>query len=209
MTSYTLCKYCRSEIDDTAVICPICRKKQNKFSKKSIIAIIILLLIITIISIFLWNKNKIERNKQLLYLTNVSLFYNSVEYNGISLENIGNNIAQYWYDYIYNNKYESIDDAVQQALIDNSEEIQSVKAEYNSIYDKYTKALTIPNDKTAYTEIKSSVKLVYSSYMQLYKLVTFPTGSYNDFKQNFNEYDTKLAENLNNLITLLKIKQNS
>lgn len=203
------CKYCMSEIDQNAIICPNCRKKQNKPNKKKIvIAAIILSIIAAVVGCIFWYKSKINNTNQVLYLSDVLLFYNRVADNGVLLEDIGNDIVGYWYDKIYNNKYESIDDAVAQALKDNDEKIQDVKTDYNTIYNRYTKLLTTPNDNSNIVEIRNAVKEVYSNYKQLYNLVTSPTGSYNDFKKNFNQYDTDLAKSLDNLSTLIEIEQN-
>ncbi len=57
------CKYCMSEIEEQATVCPICRKNQNQKRNINILIIIAGVIFIFVI-IFLFNKEKNDLGKQ-------------------------------------------------------------------------------------------------------------------------------------------------
>ena len=55
------CKYCRSEIDEEAIVCPVCKKNQNQ--KRNINMIIIIVGIVFILFIILLVGKDTEKIK--------------------------------------------------------------------------------------------------------------------------------------------------
>ena len=134
------CIYCQSEIDEKAIICPICKKKQNKriTKKKLIVLIIILCLIIFSIVAYLYISNHIkESNEELKRIeiistiselkTKAGTFTLDVLFNGANLESVGNDVLSYWYDTIWEDKFDDINVAVQTALSDNEELLDEIE----------------------------------------------------------------------------------
>ena len=65
------CKYCKSEIDDKAVICPHCRRGQESIYLKVIAFIVIAVLIIGLVITFKNNEDEYNNIKGIGYFDNV------------------------------------------------------------------------------------------------------------------------------------------
>lgn len=63
------CKYCKTEIDKDAKICPNCKKKQSSFSKKLGIVLGIFIVIIGIVAFSNGSNNKDNDDDNKCYIT--------------------------------------------------------------------------------------------------------------------------------------------
>lgn len=142
------CDKCGNKLEKGQEFCPKCGKKtvdnnkkesvkendivsqDNKKSKKGIIigAIVAVLLIAGLVTgIIIKNNNDKAKAKEELekaverYKLDAYFFGFETLSSLADIENVGNDVKSYWYDYIYNDKYSSIDDAVDKALEKNSE----------------------------------------------------------------------------------------
>lgn len=84
------CKYCKSDIDKNAKICPNCRKKQNNISKWIIIAVLIIIFVPIIVS--MTNEENEEKSRKKDFNQNEIATYKDVEYSITKVEKTqGNN----------------------------------------------------------------------------------------------------------------------
>lgn len=144
-------------------------------------------------------------NNTIDYYSTAEMFADDVLESGIKLEDVGNDITTYWSDYIYDDKYDSIDAAVDKALDDNSYNITLLKSNHSTIKSYYSDLMVYPENCEHCNEIKIKVQNTYAIYKKLYDLVISPTGSYNDFTDNFGDYDTQLANEYDELKMYLDI----
>lgn len=202
------CKYCQSDIDSKAKICPHCRKKQSHTG-------IILFTIISIIIIacaglyiiidYLMSNNLSSMDETFLkddaYSFTIDYINNCAE-----LEKIANEVKTYWYDSIHEDKYNGdINEAIEQALEDNQVKVQNQKDNYDSMRTSYTKIIN-SKCKTDYCiEIKDNVKNAYKAYKKFYSLTIKPYGSYYDYSKDLKKIDSEAAECFDELDTLLGI----
>lgn len=217
-TNTKKCKYCQSEIDEKAIICPICKKKQNKkmTKKKFIILIVILCLIIFSIIAYLYISNQIKENneelKRIEIMSTVSelkkkanMFTLDILINGANLESVGNDVLSYWYDTIWEDKFDDINVAVQTALSDNEELLDEIELYHNDIKDDYKVLMDYDeNLDSEILEIKEALESIYESYYNLYNVVTDPTGNYNSFRDNFSDAASNLSNELDTNSYLLE-----
>lgn len=208
------CKYCQSEIDEKAIICPICKKKQTKklTKKKLIILITILLMIIFSIITYLHIKERNEELERIKIIGTISelkakanTFTLDILFNGANLESVGNDVLSYWYDTIWEDKFDDINIAVETALNDNEELLNEIKLNHNNIKNDYKDLMDY--DKTLdkeISEIQDALKSIYESYYNLYNIVTDPTGNYNSFRNDFSNAASDLSNKLNTSSYLLE-----
>lgn len=209
------CKYCQSEIDEKATICPICKKKQNKkMTKKKFIVLIVILCIIifSIIDISNHIKESNEELKRIEIMSTVSelkkkanMFTLDILINGANLESVGNDVLSYWYDTIWEDKFDDINVAVQTALSDNEELLDEIELYHNDIKDDYKVLMDYDeNLDNEILEIKEALESIYESYYNLYNIVTDPTGNYNSFRDNFSDASSNLSNELDTNSYLLE-----
>lgn len=144
-------------------------------------------------------------NNKIDYYSTAEVFADNILESGIKLEDVGNDIKSYWADYIYDDKYDSIEDAVDKALNDNSYNITLLKSNHSTIKSYYSELLICPDNCNNCDDIKQKVQDTYNVYKKMYDLILSPTGSYNDFTDEFREYDTDLANKYDELTTYLDI----
>ena len=199
------CKYCQSEIDKKATVCPYCRKRQ---SYTKIILSIIITIIITLI-IVIWNNsiNKINSSAdKLIFKSEVSYFLANYFKTCAELEKIANEVQSYWYDSIFEDKYNGdINEAIKQALEDNKVKVQNQKDSYNDMKKSYTEIIN-SNCKIDYCiEIKDNIKNAYKTYKEFYDLAIYPSGSYNQYTENFKKIDSEASQQYEELEILLDL----
>ena len=121
-----------------------------------------------------------------------SEFYDIVVETQELLDIVADDIYSNWYDCIYNDRFlESIDYAIACALSDNAENVNTIKANNETI-------------KTLYSEIKdgelkSEVKEVIHAYNDYYAFVIEVSGSFKSFSENKEAFKKELASALKNL----------
>lgn len=194
------CKYCMSEIDENAKICPNCRKKQG--SKKIYIKIVILIIIFLIFGLwFLCIQNTAnQKSKNSSFNSEISVFKQNLLYTCSNLEDIANEIRNYWHDSIFEDKYEGdINKAIEQALNDNQETIEKVKKEKEKISKSYNNIRSSECYSDYCDEIKESVKSAYNLYLDFYSLATSPSGNYNNYSDNFSKIDSEILKYYNDI----------
>ena len=197
------CKYCQSEINKNATVCPYCRKRQ---SYTKIILSIVVTIIITLI-IVIWNNsiNKINSSAdKLMFESEVSYFSANYFKNCAELEKIANEVQSYWYDSIFENKYNGdVNEAIKQALEDNKVKVQNQKDGYDNMKTSYTEIIN-SNCKIDYCiEIKDNIKNAYKNYKEFYDLAIYPSGSYNQYTENFKKIDSETSQQYEELEILL------
>jgi hypothetical protein len=134
-------------------------------------------------------ESEIEESRRLEeaeteYITNAMSYYFLIISSVANLENISNTILDYWYDSIWEDKYDGdIDNAISSALFDMSEEISQAKADDQDIYSLYNNLKRLPDgvDDNNLHDICDAVNETYDYYTIYYDFVIFPAGSYNSF----------------------------
>ena len=108
------------------------------------------------------------------------------------LDIVADDIYTNWYDAIYKKKYNSdIDTAIYYALLDNSENIDTIELNNETIKDLYKK---IRN-----SDLELEIKDVMHAYNDYYAFVIEVSGSFETFKQSKEPLKKALASALKNL----------
>ena len=144
-------------------------------------------------------------NNKIDYYSTAKVFADNILESGIKLENVGNDIKTYWSDYIYEDKYDSIDDAVDKALNDNSDNIILLKSNHLTIKSYYSELLICPDNCKNCDDIKQKVEDTYNVYKKMYDLILSPSGNYINFTNDFREYDAEIVDKYEELTTYLEI----
>ncbi len=225
------CDKCGNKLEKGQEFCPKCGKKtvdnnkkesvkendivsqDNKKSKRGIIigAIVAVLLIAGLVTgIIIKNNNDKAKAKEELekaverYKLDAYSFGFETLSSLADIENVGNDVKSYWYDYIYNDKYSSIDDAVDKALEKNSELIKKIDDKKKDIERDYKALLKVPDENNSeLNEIKQAVKDLYNDYYDFYDVVITPTGNYTTFTSDFSRLDSSGVKKYNSLNSLL------
>jgi DNA-directed RNA polymerase subunit M/transcription elongation factor TFIIS len=219
------CDKCGSKLEKGQEFCSKCGKKnkvkddsneakeKNKNRTKNIIIIdIVSVLVIVglVIGIIIKNNNDKQRAKEELeqavekYKSDAYSFGYETLSSLADIESVGNDVKSYWYDYIYEDKYSSINDAVDKALEKNSELIETINDEKKSIEKDYKVLLNVPDENNSeLNEIKDAVKDLYNDYYDFYDVVITPTGNYTSFTSDFSRLDSSGLKKYNTLNTLL------
>lgn len=202
------CKYCQSEIDQKAKICPHCRKKQSNTGV--ILTIVISLTIVVFVCIRLFMNYLYDSisssTDEFLFKSNISLFSTDYFLNCKELESIANDIESYWYDSIFEDKYNGdINEATNQALEDNKTKIQNQKDSYDSMESSYKEIINSKCKSDYCDEIKDNVKNAYKTYKKFYNLAIYPSGSYYEYVENFKKIDSEASDYYDELSDLLDL----
>jgi DNA-directed RNA polymerase subunit M/transcription elongation factor TFIIS len=219
------CDKCGSKLEKGQEFCSKCGKKnkvkddsneakeKNKNRTKNIIIIAIvsvLVIVGLVIGIIIKNNNDKQRAKEELeqavekYKSDAYSFGYETLSSLADIESVGNDVKSYWYDYIYEDKYSSINDAVDKALEKNSELIETINDEKKSIEKDYKVLLNVPDENNSeLNEIKDAVKDLYNDYYDFYDVVITPTGNYTSFTSDFSRLDSSGLKKYNTLNTLL------
>ena len=161
--------------------------------KKIIIAISCVLIVLVIAYSYINNSIKQSNDAfarvQVLKLKEDSnTFVLNVLYNASDLEEVGNTILNYWYDTIWEDKFDDINIAVETALNDNEEVLQVIILKHENIIEDYKVLMDYDKDlDDEISDIQNGVKNIYESYYNFYNVVTNPSGNYSDFRNNFSQ----------------------
>lgn len=108
------------------------------------------------------------------------------------LDIVADDIYSYWYDCIYNDKYnENINLAILYAQMDNEENITKIKENNDKIKELYSKVKD--------GELKSETKAVMQAYNDYYSFVMEVSGSFNSFSANKETLKKELSSALRDL----------
>lgn len=139
------------------------------------------------------------------YYNNMILTYNAIIEGSKKAEDAGNLISNVWYNSIYEKRSNETDKFTMRNgkfLNDFNDSLDNlfVDEEFsNSIYEieknqaevlSLMKELNNPPKK--YEKTYSALKNLYTDYLNLTNAVINPTGSYNSFNEEVNEYDNRL-----------------
>lgn len=166
------------------------------------------MVITTFVAGYIYYNNTYNKHKVDSYYTYASLFYNDVFSSGIYMEDIAQDVRDSWYDYIYNNKYDSPNDALAAALKKSSSNVSFVEIMEPSVTMHYEKLLIVPEKCKHCNEVKNSAKEVYYVYKNFYNLVIHTTGTYSSFTKKYSEYDSDLANQLKEFSVIIKTYNN-
>lgn len=107
-------------------------------------------------------------------------------------EDVGNNEQKEWSDAIDNS--DDVDDfdpdeAISKSMADNIDDIEEINSDMRTM-KKYVKGM---KDNETETHSFNKYKKSYTELKKFTNLVVSPSGSYNSFTEDFNDYDTSTA----------------
>ena len=179
---------------------------KTKTGKNSVVLIIAILAIVGIVAGFLVNSARVKAAEE--YMSKVEDFSALCWSAGSDLEDVGNDIQDYWNKYIvtygtkvyYKGHYMySINDAVAYALSDNSSKVNSIKSEWSSIQSLYKELKEVPKNNSELAAVFEDVKDAYEAFEDMYDCVIDVSGNYTTYKTHFGNCDTALADALKEL----------
>lgn len=220
-----LCPNCKTEIQDGQAFCPSCGQKieenvssvngdiaqfnagiEKQKNKKKVLPIILGVVGVIAIAAIMIVINMMKTQKIDNYMSDAKAFASLAIEAGANLEDIADTTQEYWYDAIWNDKYnDDINTAILYAMIDKSEEIETAKEQYSKMEELYNRLKKVPDgveDKNI-DEICDAVKELYNDYTDFYSLATDPSGNYNSFSSSNNEKTDALMSSyraLDNLV---------
>ena len=188
-------------------------KRKKKSGKTIAIVLSIFVIVCAVGGILTGHVIASQKKKQAIetYLSTASDFYLDCLEVGKYLEEIGNEIHSAWYKYVsssypyYNGKrlYDP-DDAIEAAHNAQRTNVAAVKLSANTIQNRFNKLLQVPDGKNqALISVRDAVKQTYRTYLDLFENVISPSGNYNSWKSDFQNYDTRMANALEQLSSLL------
>ena len=165
------------------------------------IGIIAAVLVVVIVAVAIIS-NIVKQRAIEQYKSDAKAFYSAVLESGSTMEDIGNEIDDAWYSYIYDYRYNgyyyySIESAVSAAQSYMSSEIATVKSDDSRIQSLYNKLANAPDDSLRY--IEDAVYDVYNAYESMYDCVIDPSGNYRTWSSEFSDCDGELADALDTL----------
>ena len=143
-----------------------------------------LLILCCLTSVFLGCSSK-SKNK------NETAFYEKVLETQELLDEYADDIYSCWYDYIYEEEYSSVDSAILAAMIANSDNIDTIKANNDVIKSLYKEVRD--------GDLSDEVKEVMQTYNEYYSFVMEVSGSFKSFSADKEPLKKELATALKNL----------
>lgn len=220
-----LCPKCKTEIQDGQVFCPSCGQKieenissvngdiaqfnagiEKQKNKKKVLPIILGVVGVIAIAVIMIAINTMKTQEMDNYMSDAKAFASLAIEAGANLEDIADTTQEYWYDAIWNDKYnDDINTAILYAMIDKSEEIETAKEQYSKMEELYNRLKKVPDgvEDENIDEICDAVKELYNDYTDFYSFVTDPSGNYNSFSSSNNEKTDALMSSyraLDNLV---------
>ena len=127
----------------------------------------------------------------LLSENKASEFHDLVTETQVLLDEYADDIYTCWYNYVYENEYSSVDDALLDAILMNSDNISNIKAKNEEITELYKNV----RDGAQ----KDEVKAVMQAYNEYYSFVMEPSGSFTTYSANKEPLKKALSTALKNL----------
>ena len=166
---------------------------EKKKKKPIMIAIILCVLVALGIGGFTVHKKVAEQKEAARieeladdYRSNAKKFAALAFTAGANVEDIADTEQKYWREYIYDDKYSSIERAVLMVQIDKSDEISQAEKDSDEMKSLYNNLKKVPEgvEDSEIDEICDAVKDLYNIYTDYYSLAMNPTGSYNSFSES-------------------------
>lgn len=107
------------------------------------------------------------------------------------LDEYADDIYSCWYDYIYEDEYSSVDSAIIAAALMNSDNIDAIEANNESIKELYKEVRD--------GELEDEAKEVMQAYNEYYSFVMEVSGSFNSYSASKETIKKNLANALKNL----------
>lgn len=116
---------------------------------------------------------------------------------GSDAEDLGNTEYKAWNSEIESTTYDDYDpsDTITKLELDNASDISSIQTKM----DKEKSLLASMKEHKNKTYHYSTYKKAYDDLKDMTDLVSYPSGSYNEFGDNFSTYDQTVADNYNDL----------
>lgn len=119
-------------------------------------------------------------------------FHETVSLSQESLDEVADDIYQYWHRVIYNDAYNgNINVAIAAAISDNSENLAFIEENDLKIQSLYKEIRD--------SELKDEIKAVMNAYAEYYELVVNVSGSYNSYSESKEKLKKALASALKSL----------
>lgn len=167
--------------EETKVEEPLVEEVQTETKKKLtistkqifiILAVAILIIIAIIIAVKMTKDNKLEEK--------VESLYNAMEDTSDTLDEIADTIYGNWYDYVYEEEYYSVDDALFAAFIDEADNIEKVEAN-DMLISNLFKEIKENNYKDKNEDVYYAMTDAYDAYKEYYEFVINVSGSFNSY----------------------------
>ncbi len=118
-------------------------------------------------------------------------FYDMVLGTQELLDEYADDIYSCWYDYVYEDEYSSVNSALLTARIMNSENIEMIEANNETIKEMYKEVRE--------GSLSAEIKDVMQAYNEYYSFVMEVSGSFNSYSANKETLKKELASALKNL----------
>ena len=118
-------------------------------------------------------------------------FYDLVSETQDLLDDYADDIYRCWYNYVYEDEYSSVDAALIDAMLDNSDNITTIKANNDEIKKLYKDIRD--------GDLEDEVKDVMQAYNEYYAFIMEVSGSFNSYSANKETLKKALATALKNL----------
>lgn len=155
-------------------------------------------------------KLKQEKEKYIKSINEVSF---SIGESAVKAESMLNDYSSVWHDVIFNgsvningNEATTIDDAImyQSGIFDSNGDNDALSSDETKIYSEVKE---LNNPPKGYKEYHDLLINLYETYNQFADLALSPTGTYNSFTTKFNDMDSKIAKEQDDInIRLPKVK---
>ncbi len=122
---------------------------------------------------------------------NETEYYELVSETQTLLDEFADDIYSCWYDFVYEEEYDSVDDAILAAMLINSDNIDVIEANNEEIKELYKK---VKDGK-----LESEVKDVMGAYNDYYAFVMEVSGSFNSFSESKEKLKKELSSALKDL----------
>ena len=118
-------------------------------------------------------------------------FYDVVSESQACLDELADDIYRNWHDYIYNDKFSSIESAVYSAQLANADNLATIEENEELIQSLYKELRD--------SDLSAEIKAVMQAYSEYYELVVNISGSYNSYSASKETCKKALATALKNL----------
>ncbi len=118
-------------------------------------------------------------------------FYNLVSETQELLDEYADDIYSCWYDYVYEDEYSSVDSALLSAMMMNSDNIDIIESNNETIKELYSKVKD--------GDLKAEMKAVMQAYNDYYAFVMEVSGSFQSFSADKETLKKELASALKDL----------